>query len=79
MLIWVNIRNIMCQKLIETTEHLCRDRIDSPGRILELDGCKNCGIIQKTQYLGKSTKRDPCPDCIAKGTWVKIDGKWKKA
>ncbi|KAL4935471.1 hypothetical protein BDV06DRAFT_217403 [Aspergillus oleicola] len=68
----------MCQKLIETIEHLCRHRVDSPGRLRELDGCNNCGIVKKTEHLGKTTKRDPCPDCIANGTYVKIDGSWKK-
>jgi hypothetical protein len=47
--------------------------------VRELDGCNNCGIIQKTEHLGKTTKRDPCPDCIANGVWVKTNGKWEKA
>ncbi|KAB8213468.1 hypothetical protein BDV33DRAFT_60612 [Aspergillus novoparasiticus] len=68
----------MCQKLIETIEHLCRHRVDSPGRIRELNGCNNCGVIQKTEHLGKTTKRDPCPDCIASGTYVKSNGVWKR-
>jgi hypothetical protein len=46
----------MCQKLVETIEYLCRHRDDSPRRIRELDGCGNCGIIQKTEHLGNTTK-----------------------
>ncbi|KAL4888231.1 hypothetical protein BDV59DRAFT_147349 [Aspergillus ambiguus] len=69
----------MCQKLIDTIEYLCRHRDDSPGTIIELDGCKRCGIVKKEKHMGKTTKRDPCADCIAKGLWVKKNGKWEKA
>lgn len=75
----MKLTGIMCQKLIDTIEHLCRHRVDSPGRIRELNGCNNCGIIQKTEYLGKTTKRDPCDDCIDNGTYVKSNGVWKRA
>ncbi|KAJ5597781.1 hypothetical protein N7537_007865 [Penicillium hordei] len=69
----------MCQRLIETVEHRCGCRIDSPGSVIELNGCNNCGIIKRTQQMGKMTKRDPCPDSIANGFWVKRNGKWEKA
>lgn len=68
----------MCQQLIETTEHRCGHRIDAPGRVMELNNCNSCGIIQKTEHLGKTTKRDPCSDCIANGIWVKRNGKWER-
>ena len=69
----------MCQRLISTIEHRCGHRIDSPGSVIELNGCNNCGNVQSTRHLGKTTKRDPCPDCIANGVWVKTDGKWDVA
>ena len=69
----------MCQRLIETTEHRCGHRIDSTGSIMEFNGCNNCGIIQKTHQMGKTTKRDPCPDCITSDVWVKMNEKWEKA
>lgn len=48
----------MCQQLIEKIKHRCGCGIDAPGRIMEYNGCNNCGVIQKTQYLGQTTKEN---------------------
>ncbi|KAL3456785.1 hypothetical protein BJX64DRAFT_293793 [Aspergillus heterothallicus] len=69
----------MCQELVVTIEHRCGHRIDKPADIRELNGCKDCGVIKQTNHLGKTVKRDPCPDCVANGVWVKNNGKWKEA
>ncbi|RAL06390.1 uncharacterized protein BO80DRAFT_420686 [Aspergillus ibericus CBS 121593] len=69
----------MCQQLIHTTRHMCGHKIDSPGTIMELDRCNNCGNIVRTQHLGVSTKRVPCSDCKANGAYVQRGGKWERA
>lgn len=73
------ILEIMCQQLIDSTRHVCGHTIDSPGTVMALDGCNKCGNIVRTQHMGKSTKRDPCPNCKANGAYVQRDGKWEKA
>ncbi|KFY05242.1 hypothetical protein O988_00154 [Pseudogymnoascus sp. VKM F-3808] len=69
----------MCQRLMERVVHRCQHVIDSPGSVIEYNGCGKCGTVQKTTWLAQTTKRDPCPDCIDNGVWIKVQGKWVKA
>jgi predicted nucleic acid-binding Zn-ribbon protein len=69
----------MCQLLISTIEHQCGHRIDKPGDMWELKGCKKCGAVKKTSCQGKIINRDPCRDCVANNLWVKKNGKWQEA
>ena len=67
----------MCIEIISTTEHRCGHRIDQAGSLIAQLGCGNCGKINKTEYLGRTTKKIPCDDCIANGEWVKnARNKW---
>lgn len=36
-------------------------------------------LSRKNNIWANQPKRDPCPDCIGNGTWVKKDEKWVKA
>lgn len=46
----------------------------------EYENCGNCGTVRHTSYLGQTTKKDPCADCVDNGLWFKNeDGAWKKA
>ena len=65
--------------MLDKTVYLCRHIVESPGVVLPHDECGSCGIIKATGYFGQTTKRDPCPDCIANGVYVKVNGKWQKA
>lgn len=65
--------------MVSKLMHRCRHVVETPGDLVELDGCGNCGVVQKTNWCGQTTKRDPCPDCIANGVWIKVEGKWEKA
>lgn len=69
----------MCKQTLDRTVYLCRHMVESPGIVLPHDGCGGCGTIKATGYFGQTTKRDPCPDCIANGIYVKVSGKWQKA
>ncbi|EER37832.1 predicted protein [Histoplasma capsulatum H143] len=74
----LKIENNMCQRLMTRIVHRCHHVIDSLGDIVEYQDCGNCGTVVKTSYLGQTTKRDPCPDCIARGAWVKVQGQWQR-
>lgn len=69
----------MCQRLMTRIVHRCQHVIDSPGDVVEYNNCGKCGNIVKTSYLGQTTRRDPCLDCISRGVWVQVNGTWQKA
>jgi len=72
--------SIMCQQLIHKTSFRCGHDLDAPARTVPYQGCGGCGIVRKVEHLGKTTKREPCDDCIADGVWVKnAQNKWTKA
>lgn len=69
----------MCKQMLGQAIHFCRHRVEQPGVLVPHDECDGCGIIKATGHFGQTTKRDPCPDCIANGVYVKVNGKWEKA
>lgn len=67
----------MCHKWIESTLHVCLHKIDYVT-VLDLDGCNDCGVIQKTTHLRTGVKDYPCDACILSGAWVRRNLKWEK-
>ena len=48
--------------------------VDQLGTLYEYENCGNCGTVQHSAYLGQTTKKGPCEDCIENGIWVKEGG-----
>jgi hypothetical protein len=69
----------MCQELQTTITHNCGHIVEEKPTMIPYENCGGCGQVRKTERLGKSTKKTPCPDCIERKTYVKIDGKWQRA
>lgn len=70
----------MFQLLIHRRRYRCGDFSDEPGVLVELNGCNNCGQQQGQSFLGQTTLKDPCPDCVESRRWYKNkEGKWMKA
>ncbi|KND90372.1 Serine/threonine-protein kinase Sgk1 [Tolypocladium ophioglossoides CBS 100239] len=60
----------MCKELVPSTKFRCKHVLDQPSYLIEWDDCKNCGEIKAgPDFLGRTTKRDPCEDCKENGTW----------
>lgn len=70
----------MCKELVPRTTFLCGHTLDELAFLVEWEDCDNCGEVKAgPEYLGQTTKRDPCDDCKDNGTWVLENGAWKKA
>lgn len=71
----------MCKSVIPEVKYTCghRDR-DAPETLIPWNGCGGCGVKKAgPEYLGATTKRVPCDDCIADGKYVKdAAGKWTR-
>ncbi|KAL4962435.1 uncharacterized protein BDV14DRAFT_178310 [Aspergillus stella-maris] len=67
----------MCQLMKAKFRHLCGHRT-SQDRLMELDGCKNCGIVKRISHLGETRTRGPCDECINNRVWVNRSGKWER-
>jgi len=64
----------MCEELIPRTKHRYGYVVDQTRTCKEYENCGNCGIVKHTSYLGQTTKKDPCTDCVENGLWVKVEG-----
>lgn len=50
-----------------------------PVRLCNQNPCKTNGVVTDN-YLASCRKREPCDDCIADGSWIKVPGnlnQWK--
>lgn len=72
---------IMCKELISSTKFLCQHVLDQPSTLIEWEDCGSCGEKKAgPEYLGQTTKREPCEDCKENGAYVKDEsGKWVEA
>jgi len=61
----------MCEELIPRTKHRCGHVVDQSGTRKEYENCGDCGTVKHTLYLGQTTKKDPCADCVENELWVK--------
>lgn len=64
--------------MLNKTVYLCRHIVWSPRIILPHNGCGSYGIIKETGHFGQTTKKEPCPDCIANGIHVKVNRKFRR-
>jgi hypothetical protein len=69
----------MCQELLSTITYTCGHKVEETLTKMPYQNCGGCGQVQKTERLGKSTKKTPCPDYIAGKKYVEVNGKWEKA
>jgi len=71
----------MCKQLVPQTRYLCDHVLDQPAFLIEWEDCGSCGEMKAgPEYLGQTTKREPCEDCKSDGTWVQTEsGKWQEA
>jgi hypothetical protein len=54
----------MCKELVPRITYICGDTLDEPAFLIEWEDCGNCGQMKAgPDYLGQTTKREPCPDC----------------
>jgi hypothetical protein len=70
---------IMCQSIQPTTKYVCQHTLDELPYTAPYAGCGGCGTVTRTSRLAATTKRVPCEDCQANGTWVLNGKKWVKA
>jgi hypothetical protein len=69
----------MCQELLSTVTYTCGHKVEEAPTKMPYQNCGGCGQVQKTERLGKSTKKTPCPDCIEGKKYMEVNGKWEKA
>ncbi|KAH8908475.1 hypothetical protein BR93DRAFT_488992 [Coniochaeta sp. PMI_546] len=74
-------RVIGCAKNLSQEPKTSIHTVDEPSFLIEWDNGGDCGIRQAgPEWLGQTTKRGPCNDCKANGTWVQGEnGKWVEA
>lgn len=56
--------------------HRCGHLGDEPPMVIPYRGCGQCGNIQYTSHLGRTTLKSPCDGCVQSGAWVRYDGQW---
>jgi hypothetical protein len=71
----------MCKQLVPSIKFVCHHELDAPAFLVTWDECGDCGEIKAgPEYLGQSTKTEPCDDCKEDGTYTQdASGRWVKA
>ncbi|KAK2469516.1 hypothetical protein H9L39_18787 [Fusarium oxysporum f. sp. albedinis] len=70
----------MCKEIIAKTKFICGDGLDQPGFKVPWENCGGCGQVRSTEYLGQTTKKEPCDDCKDNKKWIQnSSGVWVKS
>jgi hypothetical protein len=73
----------MCKQLMDNVKLLCGHKVDSIGALHRCNEAKlankdHCDPVKRV-WLGQTSRRYPCDDCITNGLYIKRGTKWEKA